>query len=229
MKRVISLVLCVLLLSVSAVTYAAGKLAVVQENFHVVSGYWTYAYAYAKVSNEGDKPIKINAGVLEIYDEAGDVLTSSDYLYAHAEYLEPGEYTYVKMQSEIETGTATDYALTLTGKTDNSKRTQRLPVETDLQLNVQDGWWTYNYMYATVTNDTDKPIYDITVVLALLDADGNILDIEDDSLYGDRALAPGSSIIIRKDIPSSFMDYYKEKGFVPTAVDAIAYVNVDVE
>ena len=146
-----------------------------------------------------------------------------------AEYLEPGEYTYVKMQSEIETGTATDYALTLTGKTDNSKHTQRLPVETDLQLNVQDGWWTYNYMYATVTNDTDKPIYDITVVLALLDADGNILDIEDDSLYGDRALAPGSSIIIRKDIPSSFMDYYKEKGFVPTTVDAIAYVNVDVE
>ena len=213
MKRVISLVLCVLLLSVSAVTYAAGKLAVVQENFHVVSGYWTYAYAYAKVSNEGDKPIKINAGVLEIYDEAGDVLTSSDYLYAHAEYLEPGEYTYVKMQSEIETGTATDCALTLTGKTDNSKHTQRLPVETDLQLNVQDGWWTYNYMYATVTNDTD----------------GNILDIEDDSLYGDRALAPGSSIIIRKDIPSSFMDYYKEKGFVPTTVDAIAYVNVDVE
>lgn len=229
MKRVISLVLCVLLLSVSAVTYAAGKLSVVQENFQVISNYSTYAYAYAKVSNEGDKPIKINAGVLEIYDEAGDVLTSSDYLYAYAEYLEPGEYTYVMMRSEIETGTATDYALTLTGKTDNTKRTYRLPVETDLQLNVADGWWTRNYMYATVTNDTDKPIYDITVVLALLDADGNILDIEDDSLYRDRALAPGSSIIIRKDISSSFLDYYTEKGIVPASVDAIAYVNVDVE
>ena len=229
MKKVISFVLCVLLLSVSAVTYAAGKLSVVQENFQVISNYSTYAYAYAKVSNEGDKPIKINAGVLEIYDEAGDVLTSSDYLYAYAEYLEPGEYTYVMMRSEIETGTATDYALTLTGKTDNTKRTYRLPVETDLQLNVADGWWTRNYMYATVTNDTDKPIYDITVVLALLDADGNILDIEDDSLYRDRALAPGSSIIIRKDISSSFLDYYTEKGIVPASVDAIAYVNLDVE
>lgn len=229
MKKVISFVLCVLLLSVSAVTYAAGKLSVVQENFQVISNYSTYAYAYAKVSNEGDKPIKINAGVLEIYDEAGDVLTSSDYLYAYAEYLEPGEHTYVMMRSEIETGTATDYALTLTGKTDNTKRTYRLPVETDLQLNVADGWWTRNYMYATVTNDTDKPIYDITVVLALLDADGNILDIEDDSLYRDRALAPGSSIIIRKDISSSFLDYYTEKGIVPASVDAIAYVNLDVE
>lgn len=229
MKRAMSLLLCVLLLSVSTVTHAAGKLSVVQENFQVISDYWTYAFAYAKVSNEGDKAIKINAGVLEIYDESGDVITSTDSIYAYAEYLEPGEYTYVKMLSEIETGTATDYAMTLTGKTDNSRRTLRLPVETDLQLDVKSDWWTYNYMYATVTNDTDKPLYDIMVVLALLDADGNILDIEDDSLYSDRALTPGSSIIIRKDISSSFLDYYKEKGVVPASVDAIAYVNVDVE
>ena len=173
MKKVVSILLVVLLLSVSTATYAAGKLTVDQENFHVVSSnYWTNGYAYAKVSNAGDKATKINAGVLEIYDEAGDVLTSSDYLTAYAEYLEPGEYTYVKMYSEITSGKAADYNLTLTQKTDNSERTLRLPVETDLQMDVKSGWWTYNYMYATVTNNTDKPIYGIQVVLVLLDAEG---------------------------------------------------------
>ncbi len=229
MKKVVSILLVVLLLSVSTATYAAGKLTVDQENFHVVSSYWTYGYAYAKVSNAGDKATKINAGVLEIYDEAGDVLTSSDYLTAYAEYLEPGEYTYVKMYSEITSGKAADYNLTLTQKTDNSERTLRLPVETDLQMDVKSGWWTYNYMYATVTNNTDKPIYGIRVVLVLLDAEGNILDIEDESMYDNKALTPGSSMIVRKDIPSAHMDYFKANGIVPASVDAIAYVIEDAE
>ena len=229
MKKVISVLLVILLLSVSATTYAAGKLSVEQENFHVISSYWTYGYAYAKVTNAGDKAIKVNAGVLEIYDEAGDVITSSDYLSAYAEYLEPGEYTYVKMYSEITSGKAADYTMTLTGKSDNSKHTVRLPVETDLQLGVKDGWWTYDYMYATVTNDTDKPLYGIRVVLALLDAEGNILNIDDESMYDDKALTPGSSMIVRKSISSTFMDYYKANGIVPASVDAIAYVIEDVE
>lgn len=226
MKKIISVLLVVLLLSVSTATYAAGKLSVDQENFHVVSSYWTYGYAFAKVTNVGDKAVKVNAGVLEIYDAAGEVLASSDYLSAYAEYLEPGEYTYVKMYSEIKSGTASDYSLTLTSKSDNSKHTLRLPVETDLQLGVQSGWWTYNYMYATVTNNTDEPIYGIKVVLALLDAEGNILDIEDEYMYDNKALTPGSSMIIRKDISSSYMEYYAAKGIVPVSVDAIAYVNV---
>ena len=229
MKKVVSILLVVLLLSVSTATYAAGKLTVDQENFHVVSSYWTYGYAYAKVSNAGAKATKINAGVVEIYDEAGDVLTSSDYLTAYAEYLEPGEYTYVKMYSEITSGKAADYNLTLTQKTDNSERTLRLPVETDLQMDVKSGWWTYNYMYATVTNNTDKPIYGIQVVLVLLDAEGNILDIEDESMYDNKALTPGSSMIVRKDIPSAHMDYFKANGIVPASVDAIAYVTEGVE
>ena len=227
MKKIISLLLCVLLLSVATTTYAAGKLSVDQENFHVIPGYSTYGYAYAKVSNVGDKPVKVNAGVLEIYDEAGDVLTSTDYLAAFAEYLEPGEYTYVRMYSEIKEGTAADYALTLTGKSENGYRSLRLPVETDLQMNVQGSWRTYNYMYTTITNNTDTPLYDITVVMALLDAEGNILYMDNDSLYYDRALTPGSSMIIRSEIPSAQLDYFAEKGLTPASVDAIAYVNVD--
>jgi hypothetical protein len=88
----------------------------------------------------------------------------------------------------------------------------RLPVETDLQLNIKSGWWTYNYMYVTITNNTSEPVFDIRVVMALLDKEGNILYIDDDSLYSSRALMPGSSILIREDISSSYMDYFKTEG-----------------
>ncbi len=227
MKKTITMILCVIMLSLSSNAFAAGKLSVEKENFHAIESYLNYGYAYAKVSNIGNKPIKVNAGVLEIYNESGDALTSSDYISAYAVYLQPGEYTYVKMYSQIENGTADDYMMTLTGKADDSRRSMRLPVETDLQLNVKSGWWTYNYMYVTVTNNTSEPVFDISVVMALLDKEGNILYIDDDSLYSTRALMPGSSIMIRADIPSSFMDYFKIEGYVPSSVDAIAYVNVD--
>ena len=69
----------------------------------------------------------------------------------------------------------------------------------------------------------------IGVVMALYDADGNIIDIEDDDLYSGRALAPGSSMIFRKEIPSGIAEYLEKEGIVPASVDAIAYVNVDVE
>lgn len=230
MKKIVSMILAVCLCLSLTGAFAAGKLNIVQENFHAITSYTTYGYAYAKVENSGDKPIKVNAGVLEIYDEAGDVITSTDYMSAHADYLQPGEYTYVKLYSEIEEGqTADDYSLTLTGKSDNENICLRLPCTTDMKLNEEEGWWTRNYIYATVTNNTDEPLYDIEVVLALLDAEGNILHIESDNLYNERALTPGSSMIIRKDIYSDTMDYFAAKGLVPASVDAIAFVKVEVE
>lgn len=230
MKKVVSMILAVSICLSLTGAFAAGKLNVVQENFHVIPSYSTYGYAYAKVENSGDKPIKVNAGVLEIYDEAGDAITSTDYMSAHAEYLQPGEYTYVKLYSEIEDGrTADDYSLTLTGKSDNENACLRLPCTMDMKLNEEDGWWVHNYIYATVTNNTDQPLYEIEVVLALLDAEGNILHIESDNLYNERALTPGSSMIIRKDIYSDTMEYFAANGLVPASVDAIAFVNVEVE
>ncbi len=233
MKKLFALVLCIALCLTSAAALAAGRLSVTQENFHAVPSYTTYGYAYAKVENSGDKPIKINAGVLEIYDADGEVITSDDYLSAYAEYLQPGEYTYVSMYEEIEGAedgvTAADYMLTLTGKSDKDGATLRLPVTTDLQLNVEEGWWVHNYLYATITNNTDEPMYDIGVVMALLDEDGNILYMDSDNLYNDRALMPGSSMIIRKDIPSSFIDYFAANSMTPASVDAVAYVNVDLD
>lgn len=229
MKKLLSVILAVALLVCLSVSpaFAAGKLSVVKENYYTVAGYSTYGYLFAKVENVGDKPIKLNAGVLEIYDANGDALTSSDYVYNCARYLQPGEYTYAQMYAQLEDGaTPADYMVTFTGKSDSDYTDVRLPVTTDLKLNVEDGWWIHNYMYATVTNNTDADVYGINVVLALLDAEGNILYMDADSLYSERALTPGSSMIIRKDIPSAFIEHFTANGIVPASVDAFAYVEV---
>jgi len=232
MKKIVAIVLC-LLISLSFVSaMAAGKIQVTQENFIVTNGYWMYGYAYARIDNVGDKPIKVNAGILEIFDENGDAITSSDYLGAFAEYLQPGEYTYAYIYSEIdgvEESDVDDYMLTITGKSDNDYTSLRLPVTTDYVEDVEYWYSTYDYMYATVTNNTDEPLYDVEVVLALLDADGNILYMTSASMYSDKAIMPGSSIQIKEYVDTYFIECYEKLGLVPVSVDAIAFVNVEQE
>lgn len=231
MKKIVCLMLVCLMTLCAASAMAAGKLSVEQENFHYITGYWNYGYTYAKVENIGDRPIMVNAGVLEIFDAEGEVITSTDYMQSYATYLQPGEYTYVQMYEGIEEGqnTPDDYMLTVTGKNSAEKTAVRFPVETKLEMNVTSGWWTYNYMYATVTNNTDEPVYEMVVVLALLDAEGNILYIDSHDFYSTVAINPGSSVTIRKDISSSFIDYFAAQELVPASVDALAYVLVDNE
>lgn len=230
MKKLIALLLVLSLTLCAVPALAAGKLSVQQENFHIVKDYRLYGYVYAKVANVGDRPIMVNTGLMEIFNVDGDALTSTDYFSAYAKYLQPGEYTYIKLYDEIEnaeTSEVDDYMLTVTGKANTEYISKRLPCVSSYELNIKDGYRTRNYMYATVTNDTDEPIYDISIVMALLDAEGNILYIDNDNLYSNRALMPSSSIMFRFDVDSDHMKYFEEKGYVPAAVEAIAYVNTE--
>lgn len=229
MKKAICILLVMIMVSLIGCAFAAGKLSTTKENFWVISGWSTYAYAYAKVENVGNKPISVNAGVLEVYDENGDVITSNDYLNKFARCLQPNEYTYVYISSSIEiaedVGKPDDYMLTITGKTDDSSSTKRLPVESRLSFNEGNGWFKGDYVYATVTNNTDEIAYGVSVVYALLDDEGNILYIDNDNLYDSRGLTPGSSIVFRMNISSSFMDYFNAKNIKATSVDVIAYID----
>ena len=230
MKKIVCLMLAAVLCVAAIPAMAAGRMNVVQENYHYVGGFMNYVYAYAKVENTGDRPIKVNAGVLEIYDAAGEVLTSTDYENAYATYLQPGEYTYVEMYEDLEDNQVpADYMMTLTGKSENDKVAFRLPVEARFELDVKDGWWEYNYLYATVSNPTQDILYDMEVVFALLDGAGNIICIESKGLYSEVGIMPGQSVMIRLDISSTFTDYYDAQGIVPASVDALAYVLMDKE
>ena len=230
MKRIACFLLSLFLCLSAVSAFAAGKLSVTKENFHYVTSFWNYGYAYAKVENVGDKPIKVNAGVLEIYDANGEALTSTDYVQAYATYLQPGEYTYVEMYDELEDGQIPDdYMLTLTGKSENEKVAYRLPAEAKFELDVKEDWWEYNYLYATVTNPTEDILYNVEVVFALMDAESNIIYIESKELYSEIGIMPGQSVLIRKEISSTFTDYFDSKGVVPSSVDVLAYVVLDKE
>lgn len=232
MKKRLLLALVVLAMMVSMSVSAAGKISVTQENFIVTTAYNLYGYVYARIDNVGDKPIKVNAGILEIFDGEGNAITSSDYLVEYAEYLQPDEYTYAYLYTDIENVEASeidDYMLTITGKSDTSYVSQRLPVTTEYKEDVNERYSSYDYMYATVTNNSENPIFGVDVVLALLDADGNILYMDNASMYEEKAIMPGSSIMIQKRVDSSFIEAYEKEGLVPVSVDAIAYVNVSQE
>lgn len=230
MKKILVLMMVLAIALCSVPAFAAGKLSVEQENFHVIQSYSVYGYAYAKLANVGDKPIKVNTGLLEIFDADGEALTSTDYYSDYAEYLQPDEYTYIALSDEVEDvepSDVDDYMLTVTGKADTDYISYRFPCTTSYAPNVEEGYWTYNYMYATFTNNTEEPVYDISVVLVLLDAEGNILYMDDADMYSDKAVMPGSSITVRKDVSSNFIEYFEKNGLVPASVDAIAYVNLE--
>ena len=169
-KRALLLSLALLMIALPAL--AAGKLQTDQENLWEVKTDWSHdAFLFAKVTNVGDRDISISSGVFEAYDAEGQLIASDDYAEAYVKCLKPGEYTYVRMYGEIEdeTKTAADHMLTLAGKSDSSVDTLRLPCVTELRLNESMGWYTEDYMYVTVTNNTEQTLFDISVVAALLD------------------------------------------------------------
>lgn len=231
MKKLLTAIFSVVLLLSTSPALAAGKISVMQENFYTLNNYSDYAYVFAKVQNVGNKTIKVHAGILEVFDEAGENLTSTDRLYSYAKNLEPDEYTYVYMYTSLEDGQlqlADDYLLTITGKSATDYVTKRLTVkDLDFQRDVKVNQYSmYDYAYFTIVNNTDSTIWDIDIVYALLDDDDNILYVENDSIGSNKGLAPGSLMQVKEAINSKFMAYYDEHGIVPSKIDVIAYVDI---
>lgn len=235
MKKFLSIaLLAVLLITVMPVgAFAAGKLEVTQENFFVTELGSIYGYCFARIENTGDKRAEYSAGLFEIYDANGDTLTSESYMSVLGDYLEPGEYGYVSVYESIDNASTIndvdDYMLTVTGKSSSGTVTQRFACESEWLPDYQvNNYWTSDLMTATFTNTTDETIYDVDFALALLDDDGNILDIEYTTTY-DIGVAPGSSITVREEVSSYMMEAIEREGFTPTHVDAFAYVYIDEE
>ena len=221
MKKATALLLALVLLLTAVPALAAGRLNVVQENYYTIKeGSYINGYVFAKLENNGNKAIKVNTGLLEIFDAEGDAITSTDSYSAYARYLEPGEYTYFRMSTSIKdiesVNDVDDYMLTVSGRSDFDQRTIRLKCDGEYKENVKNGYYTYNYMYATLTNDTEEPVYQPYVVFALLDADENIVYLVSDSLDSNIALMPGSSVLIRVAVDSDFVSYMEANNIVPT-------------
>lgn len=232
MKKVFAVFLSFALVLAMSTAMAAGKISVTQENFYALNTYSDYGYAFAKVTNVGNKAIKINAGILEIYDSDGENLTSTDYLNSYASYLEPDEYTYVYMQAKLEDGQlekVDDYLLTITGKSDSDGSNKRLTVkDIDFIRNYQTSKYSSNDCgFFTITNDTDETVWNIRIVYALLDDKDNILYVNNDYVDSNKGLTPGSSMQFRETISDKFVEYYDSHDLIPTKIDVIAYIEAN--
>lgn len=226
MKHLTSLILAlILMLSLAAPALAEGKLHVDTENLLVITGYRNYGYCYARVTNTGDEALKLSEGLLEIYDEAGEVLASTDRMIAYPDYILPGESAYIKLNTELtneQLPLVKDYSLTVSEKSGRAVNVYRLPAVTQYSPNVSAGLRAYNYLSATVTNDTDETVFGAIVVMALLDAQGNVLYLTTDILY--EGITPGSSVVFREDVGTNYLEYYANNGIEIAGWDTMAYL-----
>jgi hypothetical protein len=224
LKRIL---LIALVLSLAcAPAFAAGKLTVNQERMIAFDSYGSVeADVYAEVENTGDKPVEFSAGLVELFDADGNTLDSTDYVYCYPSVLAPGEkgFVYVSMYPENATAAAdiADYALTVTGK-GSSGATNLMKTSGIYEAGVSDGYWTYNYLTAEVTNETADTVYDLYCVYALKDADGGLLYVYYTSAYS-IGIPAGGTLFMRATLPNSVLAFLDANGLTPATVDAIAY------
>jgi len=234
MKRKLAFCL-VLILAVCclAPAFGEGKLKVTKKNFYKISsGSYAYGYVMAQVENVGDKPVQLKGATMEIFDKAGEVLGSTDSYSCPMKYLQPGEHTYLKMYASLDPEKLDDVEknkLSLSDKSDLDRKCIVLPCEFEFKKDVKEGYSTHDYMYATVTNNTDQPLYSIMTTFAMKDKKENILFVTSNSFGSSQALMPGSSVLIKMEMDYNFRKYCEENNKKVKTIDvqAYCYVNKD--
>lgn len=229
MKKLLTFafILCLALCATSAM--AAGKLTTTQENIRVYKSYNSfYVYFTAEVTNIGNKPTCYNDGLLELFDANGDVLESSTSFKCYPEYLNPGEtgylWTTVTLKNVTEVTDVDDFAFTVTGKSVNANPVHRFAT-TARYNSYSSGWYTYEYVYTTIANDTGDTVYDYRVVIVLKDSQGKVLwcGSQDEGSVG---MLANTSIELRSSLHyESALSDLKDKGYQISdlTLETIAY------
>lgn len=234
MKRIVLFALTLaLVLCAAAPAFAAGKLEVVQEKFYSLEPYEGsfYAYIFAELTNSGDKPIEFANGLWEIYDANGEALDSEDWLYTYPDVLEPGQvgylYTYKSLENATSIDDAADYMLTVSGKAAKENPNVALPATVEYVYTKGD-YRDKHELIATVTNDTDAPVYNFRVLFAIKDAEGNLIYV-DDVMPSYVGILPGTSVEVKCDLSyESIVEALLEKGEMSfDKVEVVAYVDTD--
>ena len=225
-KRIILFVLALSLVCASA--FAADNLVVNQKKMISLDYYGTVdVEVYAELENTGDKPVEFSSGLVELLDKDGNVIGSSDYLNANPAVLAPGEKGNIVVSIYPESVTVptdvVDFTLVVTGKSTTSE-TKLLKATGTYEPGVVDGYWTYNYLTAEITNETADTLYDPYCVYALKDADGNLLYVYYTAAYS-IGVPAGGTVFMRASLPDMILEYLNANGITPATVDTIAYEN----
>lgn len=227
MKKLLSLVLALCLMLGCTSALAAGKLVVNQETYTPIEMYTDsfYAYIFVEVTNAGDKNVEFGSGILEVLNADGDAVESFDLYTAYPEVLAPGEVGYISYYRGVDDAKSIedipDYLLTVSGKSSKDEAALRLPATGVIE---EVPYWndTQYQVTLTITNNTDKTIYDAYVPYAIYDAAGKLLYADYTTLWN-VGLPAGSTIEMRQTISDSFLKLWKTNNTIPTTVTTFAY------
>jgi len=205
---------------------AAPPLSVLEDNFYVWKSYGDQLEGcyIAKVANENDVPLYISDAILVLKDADGNEVGRTEYLgRSGSRYLEPGEASFISIRADVAEGStvATYEGSFVTSSNSYGKDTQ---IEaSNPELRVKEGYWTTYYAAATITNTSDAPLSQASVVIALKDSEGKLLDLATAGLYQNE-LAAGSTITLVDIIDSSTVDYCTENNIQLGTVEAFGWV-----
>ena len=192
----------------------------VKENFLLPEGK-NLAYYYAKVENTGDAPIQVGRGSLTLYTTGGEVLLediSVDHILSY-QVLQPGEavYMYTSVWNKVFAEKPVEsFTLTLEDA-EYGEEYATLEAKAELVKKV-DGTYL-NYLYVTMTNPTDAPVFDLYVSAAMLDAEGTPL-FADSAQLGSLGVEPGATVTQRLLVPEAVLEAMQTRGQVPAQFEA---------
>ena len=184
-------------------------------------------YYLARVKNETEVPLYITGGRLVLKDKDSNSIGAETYFDSvGSRYLDPGEVTYVSMAAKIDEGAefdSFDFTLESGPKGYYTKDRTIEVAAASLELALDSEYNYDNYVWATITNNTGAPLEDITVVFAVSDENGNLLD-SDTSTFYNVILEADSTIRVKCSIDSTSIAYCKANGITPALVEAYAWV-----
>ena len=232
MKRVLALGMVLVLVTLAIPVLAAGKLVSSQENLYVIPYYDTSVYYnfFAELKNDGDKPVEFSSGLLELYEADGNSLISSDIYYCYPMVLEPGGHAFLSSIEYLDLGDKTidDHMLSVMGQGMVTEQITLLDATAEMETR-SDGYYTDDYLIATITNNTGDILYEFNAVFALKDAEGNLLYVVSNSWYSyNVGILPGSSVLLEMTMDSTVSDYLSDNNLVPATTECIVYNSTSI-
>lgn len=220
-KMICALIALMLMLPAAAL---ASDLEITQEAFYVTPFLSYYAGAiYCEVTNTTDRIMEITGGTYELFGADGASIDSGAIYSITPDTIGPGEHAYIYLTKGVKDATSAEYiksySVNMVGKTAAEK--EREYTITDVRMEASEKRTRGITLSATVVNDTDAPLGDITVVFAVYDADGALLYAAATSTLGLK-LTPGSSGIIETQVDRDIVNALADKGIEPASVVAIA-------
>lgn len=222
-------------------------LAIVEDSMFLMPDFEGFSVMYsAIIENRSDFQASLSDASLELLDKEGQAV-ASERIYISTPYLIPAKgkavvqtgYTIISQEQKQQVAS---HRLSLSGvKGSDYSRNLDLPVtvayvegsEPDYgaidysALNIEEKTRPVGSYVATVENNQNMDVYELTTVVILRDQNGRLALVRTNSPY-DVGFPPGGKMLVRGSVPGSFLALLAQDGITIGSAEAWAYVSQDI-